>query len=93
LFEPASSTWHRNDERGFGKPTASGKFFDGWGACTAAQIAAETTLLPPFSPNSHSIVPGGFDVWIFAMFTSVLVFVPLLMNRSVAQKGAHIASK
>jgi len=31
--------------------------------------------------------------WIFAMLTFVLVFVPLLMKRSVAQKGARIASE
>ena len=31
--------------------------------------------------------------WIFAMLTFVLVFVPLLMKRSVAQKGTHIASE
>ncbi len=31
--------------------------------------------------------------WIFAMLTFVLVFVPLFMKRSAAQKGAHIASE
>jgi hypothetical protein len=29
---------------------------------TAAQIAAEPTLLPLFGAHSHSIVPGGFEV-------------------------------
>jgi hypothetical protein len=29
---------------------------------TAMQIAVETTLPPPFSLYSHSIVPGGFEV-------------------------------
>lgn len=29
---------------------------------TAAKLAAETTLLPPFSRYSHSMVPGGFEV-------------------------------
>lgn len=32
------------------------------GIKTATQIAAETTLLPPFSPYSHSMVPGGLLV-------------------------------
>ena len=31
--------------------------------------------------------------WIFAMLTFVLVFVPLFMKRSAAQKWAHIASE
>jgi MFS transporter, DHA2 family, multidrug resistance protein len=31
--------------------------------------------------------------WIFAMLTLALVVVPLFMKRSVAQKGAHIASE
>jgi len=31
--------------------------------------------------------------WIFAMLTLALVFVPLFMKRSVARRGAHIASE
>ena len=31
--------------------------------------------------------------WMFAVVTLVLVFVVLLMKRSVAEKGAHISSE
>jgi MFS transporter, DHA2 family, multidrug resistance protein len=67
-------------------------FFQLTGDPTASQQLAWQELANLRQQQAASL--AYFDCfWIFAMLTFALMFVPVFMKRSVAQKGAHIASE
>jgi hypothetical protein len=46
--------------------------------------------MPATEPNA---APVSSDPWVSAVLGVVLVFLVLLMRRSVAEKGAHLAAE
>jgi DHA2 family multidrug resistance protein len=59
---------------------------------TGAQLIALQTLDNLRQAQAASF--AYFDVfWVFAMLAFVLIFLVLLMKRSVAEKGAHVAAE